>query len=183
MTWNEKSSTWKKFYGLPFQSSSNITQKKEIIMKIIKNDFLTELQAALKALMNQHTETITPSPDQSSQTSSVRHHIPLTNTTSFRLSNYRYSEEKRKEINQQVREMLRLEIIKQCVSLYSSLMVLVKKKNGIWRFCVYYRRLNSFTEDSTQPIPLISDALRDLKDLQIFRTLDLKPGYWQIPLT
>ncbi|CAB0043274.1 unnamed protein product [Trichogramma brassicae] len=34
----------------------------------------------------------------------------------------------------------------------------------------------------TQQIPRISDALKDLGDAKVFTTLDLKSGYWQIPM-
>ena len=65
---------------------------------------------------------------------------------------------------------------------YSSPVVLAKKKSGQPRFCVDYQKLNSITEDYPQPIPNIPDALKDLGNAKIFSTLDLKSGYWQIPM-
>ncbi|KAL7295776.1 hypothetical protein TKK_0010827 [Trichogramma kaykai] len=50
------------------------------------------------------------------------------------------------------------------------------------RFCVDYRKLNSLTEDTAQPIPRICDTLKDLGDSWVFSTLDLPSGYWQIPM-
>ena len=59
-------------------------------------------------------------------------------------------------------------------------MVLAKRKDEKWRFCVDYRKLNSFTEDVAQPIPRIADSMKDVAKAKVFSTLDLKSGYWQV---
>ena len=82
----------------------------------------------------------------------------------------RYSEEKRKE-------MLAAGIIEPRASPYSSSVVMAKKSDRRFRFCVDYRRLNAITEVTAQPIPRILDALRDLRDATIFSALDLRSGY------
>ncbi|XP_031356762.1 uncharacterized protein K02A2.6-like [Photinus pyralis] len=58
----------------------------------------------------------------------------------------------------------------------------VKKKDGKPRFCVDYRRLNAITKDESSNLPVIHETLRDLGTAKIFSTLDLKSGYWQVPL-
>jgi hypothetical protein len=57
------------------------------------------------------------------------------------------------------------------------------KKDGKYRFCVDFRRLNSITEDSAQPLLVIDEVLQDLGEATVFSMLDLRSGYWQIPLT
>jgi hypothetical protein len=111
------------------------------------------------------------------------HDLKLTCEKPFRLPPYRYSAEKKKAIQQQVTEMLADGIIEATTSPYSSPIVMVAKKDGRYRFCVDYRRLNSITEDSAQPLPVIQEVLKDLGNATIFSTLDLCSGYWQIPLT
>ena len=69
--------------------------------------------------------------------------------------------------------MLSVGIIEKYASSYSSPVVLAKKKDGQFRFCVEYRRLNSHA----QPIPRIMDAIKDLGIATIFTTIDLKSGY------
>ena len=58
----------------------------------------------------------------------------------------------------------------------------MKKKDSTPRFCVDFRRLSDQTEDVDSPLPLIYETIKDLSGAQVFSTLDLKSGYWQIPL-
>ena len=50
------------------------------------------------------------------------------------------------------------------------------------RFCVDYRALNKSTKKQSHPLPRIDDSLDQLFGGYYFSTLDLKSGYWQIPM-
>ena len=113
----------------------------------------------------------------------IQHEIHLSDPTPFREPPRRYSEEKRQWLDVQVREMLADEIIEPANSPYSSAIVVAGKKDGDYRFCVDYRRINKQTVDAPQCLPRIHEILKDLGNAKIFSTLDLKSGYWQIPLT
>ncbi|GBM06550.1 Retrovirus-related Pol polyprotein from transposon 17.6, partial [Araneus ventricosus] len=76
--------------------------------------------------------------------------------------------------------MLKEDVIQPSDSPWSSPVVLVRKKNGEWRFCVDYRRLNKITKKDVYPLPRIDDALDCLAGAKIFSMMDLKSGYWQI---
>ena len=62
-------------------------------------------------------------------------------------------------------------------------MVLAREKDGAWRFCVDYRKLNSVTQRDIYPIPRIDDSLDALGGSQWFTTLDFLTGYWQVELS
>ena len=62
-------------------------------------------------------------------------------------------------IQEQVADMEKRGIIERSFSPWASPVVLVKKPDGTWRFCVDYRKLNSVTKMDLYPIPNIEAAL------------------------
>ena len=78
--------------------------------------------------------------------------------------------------------MLAERIIERASSPYSSQPSIQTKKDGTQRFFTDYWRLNDLTIDAAQPLTIIHQTLKDLGQAKIFSTIDLKSGYWQIPL-
>lgn len=93
---------------------------------------------------------------------------------------YRYSPEQKDEIEKQVGEMLRIGMVKPSLSLYASPVLLVKKTDGSWQFCVDYRKLNNITIKNKFPMPIVEELLEELASTKYFSRLDLQAGFHQI---
>ena len=88
-------------------------------------------------------------------------------------------------IDEEVNRMLAEGVIEPSDSPWSSPVVLAKKKEGKYRFCIDFVKLNQVTEKDAYPLPQINAILDKLRGegARYLFTIDLKNGYWQIPLT
>ena len=73
-------------------------------------------------------------------------------------------------------------IIRRSTSPWSSPLHMVKKKDGTWRPCGDYRRLNNVTVPDRYPLPNIADFSAQISGSKIFSKLDLQKGYYQVPM-
>lgn len=111
----------------------------------------------------------------------INHRIQLIEDTApMNVQLYCYAWIQKGEIERLVEELLTAGIIRPSISPYFSLLLLVKKKDGGWHFCVDYRALNNVTIPNKFLIPMIEELLEELHGSSVYSKLDLKSGYHQI---
>lgn len=113
----------------------------------------------------------------------VTHKIILTDLEPIKQRPYRVSPALQQIIDKEVKSMLEADIIEPLSSAWSSLLLLVPKKDGSYRVCVDYRKLNKVTKKDAYPIPFISAILDKLRNAKFLSELDIKSAYWQVPVS
>ena len=111
----------------------------------------------------------------------VRHVIETTGrpvTAKFR----RLDPAKLRDAKEEFFKMEKDGIIRRSKSQWSSPLHMVPKKDGTWRPCGDYRRLNAATVPDNYPVPSMLDMSAKLAGCRVFSKLDLKKGYYQIPV-
>jgi hypothetical protein len=93
---------------------------------------------------------------------------------------YRYPTAHKDELERQCTVMLEQGIIRRSSSAFSSTVLLVRKADGTWHFCVDYRVVNAITVKDAYLIPMVDKLLDELHDTRFFPKLDLCSGYHQV---
>lgn len=82
----------------------------------------------------------------------------------------------------QIEDWLNEGIIRHSTSEFASPIVLVSKKKSTKRLCVDYRRLNKQIIKDRYPLLLIEDQLDRLSGAKVISTLDLRNGFFHVPV-
>jgi len=136
----------------------------------------TERQV-LAQLLAEYSDVFSRGDGDMGLTEIISHEIPLAaGTTPIRQPTRRLCLKKEKEVSRLVQHLLNRDLIEPAHSAWSSPVVLVKKKDGSWRFCMDYRRLNSITIQDAYPLPRIDESLDALAGSKYSSTLDLLSG-------
>ncbi|GMF26835.1 unnamed protein product [Phytophthora fragariaefolia] len=109
----------------------------------------------------------------------VQHHIDTGVAAPIMMKRRRYTQTEDAIIEENVDKMLKAGVIEDGNGGWGFPVVMVRKKDGEVRFCIDYRAFNEVTKKDVYPLPRIDETLEALGDARLFKTLDLRSGYWQ----
>ena len=142
-----------------------------------------EQRSKMYSLLEEYSDVFSKSDDDLGRTAIVTHPIPTGDAVPARQHNYRQPYHLRQEAERQTRTLLAQGVIEESDSPWSSPVLMVPKKDGTFRFCVDFRKLNVLTQWSDYPLPRVDETLEALAGSQMFSTLDLASGYWQVEVS
>lgn len=134
----------------------------------------------LAALLRDHREVFASTPGR---TDWAEHDVDVGDAAPIKLPPYRVSPRHIGLLRQEITYMLDNHLISPCTSEWSSPVTLQPKSDGTARFCIDYRRLNAVTRTDTYPLPRLEDCIDRVGAAEFITKVDLKKGFWQVPLT
>lgn len=159
------------------------------IYELIKTEHLSgELNWEIKNILQDFNEIFFLDGDELTYTNLTKHDIETTTEIPINKRQYRFPESTKKQINEQIVEMLKLGIIRPSKSPWNAPVLCIPKKDldvegkKRYRIVVDFRALNTITKRVIFPIPLINEILDNIGEAQYFSTIDLKSGFYQIPI-
>ena len=111
-----------------------------------------EQKTRMEHLLNSHNMFATNS-GELGLTSVSEHKIETQDAVPIKQLPRRLPNALRPVVEEQVSEMLENQVIKPSNSPWASSIVLVRKKDGDWRFCIDFRKLNEVTVKDAFPLP------------------------------
>ena len=155
------------------------TPPQDILDQVDLSHLTTEEHTELAKLLTNFSHVFAKDPIPTGHTSIVKHPIHTTGPP-IRQPLRRIPQTLKNVVSTEVQRMLDHEVIRPSSSPWSSPVIMVKKKDGSWRFCIDYRKLNAVTCRDAYPLPRIDSTLDSLAGAAYFTTLDLASGYWQV---
>ena len=136
-----------------------------------------EQRSALFALLNKHSEAFSASPEDLGRTNLIYHTIDIGDSGPVRQGMRRIPHEQIKVLKAEVDKLQSARMVEPSCSPFASPTILVKKKNGSWRLCIDYRKLNSVTKKDEHPLPRIENIFDTLAGSKFFTTrfVELQP--------
>ena len=163
-------------------TGSKIEIEKAMDEMVAKTDLSASQKQQLFALLSEYSDVFAADPKKPSQTDLVDHKITVSTRTPVYMKPRRVPLAWEKEVDDQVQEMFRNNIIRKSSSPWNAPILLVKKKDQTIRFVCDFRALNEVTKKDTYPLPQIKDVIDKMQGMKYWSTLDAASAYWSIPM-
>lgn len=123
-----------------------------------------------------------PAGKKVARASVITHHIDTSSASPIRIPPRRYSLPQQNALKEFVASGLAHGTIRISNSPWSSPALVVPKPDGRYRPCIDFRAVNAVTRKNAFPLPNIDDQVQRAAGHRLYTTLDLRDGFWQIPM-
>jgi hypothetical protein len=139
-----------------------------------------EKRQIVRDLLCSYPDVASMNPSSPNTTTAAMHEINTGSAKPINMLPHRVCEAAHTIMDNEVDNMLVNRIIEPARGEWCASVVLVKKKDGTYRFCVDYRKVNAVTEKDVYNLPNMHDILEHMRKACIFTKADLAAGYWQV---
>lgn len=162
---------------------SEIETLTKLSFDLSQSNISPDQKLPVENLLRSFHDVFSVASDDYGRTNLLRHHIRTGDASPVNSRAYRTSPRLKLEITKEINKLLAKDVIQESSSPWASPIVMVRKKDGSYRFCVDYRKLNAITVKDAHPLPRTDDSLDALAGSALFTTLDLCSGYWQVEMS
>ena len=148
--------------GLPSKPAVEKNASEQVIQDLVNGvdpGVPAEVKERLRLLLLKHVDAISLNEGDLGRTDVVKHQINTGTALPIRQPLRRIPQSQAKAVDDQLEERLRQKLIRPSKSSFASNVVLVKKKDNSYRFCVDYRRVNDISVKDAYPLPRIDECL------------------------
>jgi hypothetical protein len=111
-----------------------------------------------------------------------KHHIETGDASPIACNPHRLAHYLRVILKKEIDDLIACGVIEPSISPWAAPCLYVPKKDGTWRLCVDFRKLNEVIRPMVYPLPRIEDIFDTLEGSAFFTAIDLAKGFWQIAL-
>ena len=160
------------------ENSTSANMKKEDILTVNKT------QAGIDKILKENEQIFANSKFDIGITKDYEASIKLTQVKYIAKKPYRTSFQDKREIEKQIGELLKADLIEESCSPYAAPVILVyKKEEGKQsRLCMDYTEFNKSLVPESQPFPRIDDLTVHARDCKFFTKIDVNSAFWSIPV-
>ncbi|XP_066591906.1 uncharacterized protein [Prorops nasuta] len=168
-------------HGRLIDAITSLTSKGEILRSSLTNLSTINLSEPYAYLLSQYEEITKPTGRPTLKDMSFAHRIVTTGPPVFERSRKIFGE-RAAAAKAEINALLEAGTLRPSRSPWASPIHVAPKKDGTFRVCGDYRRLNAITVPDKYAPPLIQDLFPLLHGKTVFSSLDLTKAYHQIPM-
>ena len=143
-----------------YESSSNeLPEHMRSLLEGVDENMPKEVAERLKLLMLKYYRIFSKGDEDIGLTDILSHRIDSGSARPIRQPLRKFPPAHVEAISAEVNKLLAQNVIEPAVSPWASSVVLVKKKDGSYRWCIDYRQLNSVTVKDAYPVPRTDSCL------------------------